>query len=435
MMQNPGPLLEYVRVNGNWLWRGSLLSEPRQADRAAARLHGAFDEVAAYLRQPEDVEKVSRLSIVTPYLLEVEADTEDFEVEGLAGFEVVQFVGKRRKGSSPKGEFSADLAAPAPSGESSFLPVHEQRHWKGFAPQGTPAEQLAIGLERAVRSAFKNFRNDPSRQRYATVLFEKEGDDILLVATDSHRMSVHRLVGLADIVTWGKEKKALVALPELREMAKALRKADQVLLDLSYQGEKILYYWGKDEVNPEFAHPGEAQVDGKSSPLYLPELSIFPEKWREILPKSGDDLAWQVVLNAPEVLEAAESLERDWAIAYSHVMKVEPRKKEGPEGFHLVLSSKAMTLWMEKPAREGKGGEIMEVSVPIGRIEGLKNQISGVVNRSYLKDALSAFGEVLLAGYAPEKLSASDSAAYLTKPLVFLDPQGPTEILVMPMRP
>src|SRR3990172_604071 len=135
MMHNPGPLLEYVRVKGNWHWRGSLLSEPRKADEAAARLHGAFGEVAAYLRQPEDVEKVSRLSMVTPEVLEVEADTENFEVEGLAGFGVVQFVGKGRKSAARMEEAAFSPSAAVLS--SGFSPVHEQRHWKGFVPQGT----------------------------------------------------------------------------------------------------------------------------------------------------------------------------------------------------------------------------------------------------------------------------------------------------------
>ncbi|MCB0221679.1 MAG: hypothetical protein KDH09_18425 [Chrysiogenetes bacterium] len=423
------PLLEYYLDGDTWLWRGSLLGAPATADEFAARMQAAFAETYEYLSEvhPKDAGNIRRLTLVSGDVLEIETGGDDFLLQSKAGFRI-HVVGRYR----PAGVADLSRIGTHRRGRALFLPIRDKVAWKGAAPRDDLSQGALLydGLSRVILSAL---RGDANRQHLSAVLFEKDGSDLMAVATDGHRMSAHRFLGLGGNLD-PKTAKALVPLPAVQELVRnGLRRGrdyvSDVFFDLRRAGEPDTYTWSPKSPS-EQAWQGMVIADGTEFPVPLLDPDRFPN-WCAVLPGAGQ-LAWQIVLSAQEMGDALQALGQDWKAVFSQANGRAPKAKDLPRSVGGHLSSEGLVLSYEDPRDEDAA---LEREVSGSAAKGLKGTLPFLVNPKYLKDALATMGgHCVLAGF-PSDTGGRDGQHYISKPLVFFDEAGPTETLVMPMWP
>lgn len=421
------PLLEYYLDGDTWLWRGSLLGAPVTADEFAARMQAAFAETYEYLSEvhPKDAGNIRRLTLVSGDVLEIETGGDDFLLQSKAGFRI-HVVGRYRPASV------ADLSRIGKRTRALFSPIQDTSAWKGAVPRGDLSQGALLydGLSRVALSAL---RGDVNRQHLSAVLFEKDGSDLIAVATDGHRMSAHRFLGQGGNLD-AKTTKALVPLPAVQELLQSGLKrgrdyVSDVFFDLRRAGEPGTYAWSP-KTPSEQAWQGMVIADGIEFPVPLLDPERFPN-WRAVLPGAGQ-LAWHIVLNAQEMSDALQSLGSDWKAVFSPAKGRAPKTKDLPKSVGGRLHAEGLVLSYEDPRDEDS---VLEHAIPGSAAKGLKTALPFLVNPKYLKDALATMGgHFVLAGF-PSDTSGRDGQHYISKPLVFFDEAGPTETLVMPMWP
>ncbi|MEW6778292.1 MAG: hypothetical protein AB1405_18485, partial [Bdellovibrionota bacterium] len=247
----PWPLLEYYLEGGAWLWRGSLLGDPGTADEFAQKMQAAFVEVYEYLAEvhPKDAQNIRRVTLKSQEVLEIETGGDDFVLQNKAGFPWVHVVGRYRPATVA--DFSRIGKRKGKGGETPFIPIQDTAAWKNVSPRSGTAhgEVFHEGLSRVILSALKDVKSEPGRQRLSSVLFEKDGTDLMAVATDGHRMTAHRFLKEATSAEFDKKSgKAPVPLPTVRDLLKDLLKqgnafALDVFFDLRRRGEPGTYSW------------------------------------------------------------------------------------------------------------------------------------------------------------------------------------------------
>ncbi|MCB0221442.1 MAG: hypothetical protein KDH09_17225, partial [Chrysiogenetes bacterium] len=268
------PLLEYYLDGDTWLWRGSLLGAPATADQFAARMQAAFAEVHEYLCEvhPKDAANIRRLTLVSSDDLEIETGGDDFLLQSKAGFRI-HVVGRYR----PAGVADLSRIGTRRRGQALFLPIQDKAAWKGAAPRVDLSQGALLydGLSRVILSAL---RGDANRQHLSAVLFEKDGRDLIAVATDGHRMSAHRFLGFGGNLD-AKTAKALVPLPAVQELLQSgLRRGrdyvSDVFFDLRRAGDPGTYAWSP-KTPSEKAWQGMVIADGIEFPVPL----LDPERF------------------------------------------------------------------------------------------------------------------------------------------------------------
>lgn len=431
------PLLEYYREGKEWLWRGSLLGDPARADEFAGRMQAAFAETYEYLAKvhPKDAGNIRRLTLKSNDALEIETGGDDVTLQNKAGFSWVHVVGRYRPATVA--DFSRIGGRKGKRSEAPFTPIQDTAAWKNSAQRGDISQGALLhdGLSRVVLSALRNVKKEPGRQHLSAVLLEKDGRDLVAVATDGHRMSAHRFLGQAALARLdAKSHKALVPLPAMQDVLGSVltRGRDfvqDVALDLRRVGEPGTYAW-TPQTPTEEAWQGIVRADGYEHPVPILDPEKFPN-WRAVLPGTGD-LAWHLALSAQDAAAALDALRQDWRAAFSEKHGRGAKAKDLPQSVHCRLSQESFVLSFEDPRT---AGALLEREVPAAARRGLKEPLPVLVNPKYLQDALGTMGgHYVLSGF-PSDTSGRDGAHYISKPLVFFDSTGPTETLLMPMWP
>ncbi|MEW6775929.1 MAG: hypothetical protein AB1405_06530 [Bdellovibrionota bacterium] len=406
--ENPGALLEYLPIGGEWTWRGPLLKKPQEADAFSRMMQAAVEELLPDAR-------IHRISLLPQSQLEIEADAEERSVGPTVGFASVHVL--------PRG-----TKEPAPASRKGrlFVPIEDGSLWKDFPSKVMrEGDQVREGMLRALHSAAK----DSTREGLMSMLFEKEGHDLLIVSSDGHRMTVHRLVGWAHLTDLSaKAPKTVLALTD--DLKSLIRRA------MKGAGEVFFQVLWKQPLPGEADPFGALVLDGQEFSLSLRPPEVFPN-WREV-PKNSVKIDWECLLNGGEVLAALEAVQNEWKKKYAQVHKTEAKSKDIPQGLYCTLSSKGFTLGFETPAKEQSPGtpeSLIALTVPVGELRGARKEILFAVTPRYLKEALSNLAEnVVLAGSLPETAWDKNSPPHVQRPLAFLDAAGPTEIFLMPRR-
>lgn len=409
----PAPLLSYEVIDGEWVWGGSLAtkSDKTDADTASAWIRFAWEGVTQ--AEPESIAaNIQSIALVADGEVEI-------GINGLKRQKAVSYVPDLKIRLVPAGSHRAALAA------QSYRSVIERGGWQ--APELAPARAFHLGLERAIHSAVHS-REDANRaMRLSNVAFEKDGSDVLMLATDGHRLTLHRLVGFAKLVSRFPKADAIIPVTELKNLLPKLKAGRDFQLDLSgHEGPSHVYNYGfKGSYGPALvdAYNGGVIIDGERYDVPVVKHEFLT--WRNVFPRPE----WTVTIDSGELLSVVSELHAKW----SEAIKARPKRsgKKEPSG-RLVFEGKSVHLEITPDLP----GTPETVSADLSSSGLTQNRpVRFYMNFRYLKDALRLLsGPVLLAGESDGSKSI-DGNTYLVKPISFLDASGPTEILIMPMYP
>lgn len=413
MSSTAEPLLSYSLSGAGWRWGGKLSGA--QADQAAEKIRYVWQELAGWLPAAlsESVHSFSLLS----------EDEMAIEITGLKRPQNVNRIAGMVVKLLPV--CSAVPETPATIPKISYRPLQERGGWAN--PPVSPAQLLHQAISRVSHSAVTS-REDANRaMRLSNISFEKDGPDILLVATDGHRLTLHRLVGFSKLVTRLPKDGAIVPVSDLKAVLPSLKGAQDINLDLSgHEGQTHVYNYGfQGSYGPALvdAYNGRITVDGR--PFDIPVVKSEFIKWRHVFPKPE----WSVLVDSGELLQVVTDLHAKWSAA----MKARPKRssKKEPSG-RIVFDRKTVHVEItpDLPGTpETYSGDLASSGLTQNRL------VRFYMNFRYLKDALKLLdGPVVIAG-EDDATKSIDGNSYLVKPVSFLDPIGPTEILIMPMYP
>lgn len=414
LFTNPSePLLTYQVIGGDWVWGGVLSSkaDKSEADAAAAWLKFAWDGVT----QAESEEIAGNIQSIA---LVAEGEIE-MGVEGLRRPKQINYVPDLKIRLIPL------ATAPAAPALETYRSVVERGGWP--SSDDTPARILYRALERVSHSAVHSKEDANRAMRLSNVAFERDGSDILVLTTDGHRLTLHRLVGFAKYVSRMPKADTIVPVAELKALLPKLKTASNVQIDLSgHEGEPQVYNYGfRGSYGPALADAfsGAIVIDGES--FHIPVVKHEFLKWRHVFPKPE----WNVTVDSKELLAAILDLHARWTEAMKARLKRSGKKE--PTG-RLLFDKK--TLHVEITPDLSGTPETYSAELSSSGIS-QNRPARFYMNFRYLKEALRLLhGPVVIAGENDGSKSV-DGQTYLVKPLAFLDPSGPTEILIMPMHP
>lgn len=411
---NPaGPLLIYQVIGGDWVWGGALAANANRtkADEAAAWVKFAWDGVT----QAEPGEIAGNIRSIA---LVAEGEIE-MGVEGLRRPRQINYVPGLKIRLIP---VATARAAPA---LEAYRSVVERGGWA--PPDDTPARTLYRALERVSHSAVHSKEDANRAMRLSNVAFERDGSDILVLTTDGHRLTLHRLVGFAKYVSRLPKADTIVPIAELKALLPKLKTARNVQIDLSsHEGEPQVYNYGfQGSYGPALADAfsGAIVIDGES--FHIPVVKHEFLEWRHVFPKPE----WNVTVDSGELLAAISDLYARW----SETMKNRPKRsgKKEPSG-RLQFDRKSVHIEIT-PDIPGKPETCSATLLSSGISQNRPARF--YMNFRYLRDALRLLhGPVVIAG-ENGGTNSIDGNSYLVKPVSLLDPSGPTEILIMPMHP
>lgn len=409
----PEPLLTYQVVHGDWVWGGKLSAkaDKTEADTAAAWVKFAWDQVTQ--AEAGDIARnIRSIALVADGEVEI-------GIEGLRRPRQISYVPDLKIRLIP-----SEPARTIPVAES-YRSVVERGGWMN--PALPPAQLLHMAIERVSHSAVTSKEDANRSMRLSNIAFEKDGNDLLLLATDGHRLALHRLVGFAKLVSRLPKADTIVPVAELKALLPRLKNAQDVQLDLSgHEGQSHVYNYGfQGSYGPALvdAYNGRISVDGQ--PFDIPVVKHEFLKWRHVFPRPE----WNVTVGSGELLAVVSHLHSRWAEA----MKVRPKRssKKEPSG-RIVFDKKTVHIEItpDMPGTPKTYSGDLELS-------GLTQNrpVRFYMNFRYLKDALKLLdGPVVIAG-ENDSTKSIDGNSYIVKPVSFLDASGPTEILIMPMYP
>lgn len=415
------PVLRYTQSEEGWRWEGSLIGQPAEADSAARFMQGIWGKY----RLPEQFAKnVVSLALFPDSLMEVairglKAAGGEKNIGGVT-IRLVPAAGLRIAGADTR-----ETGKPAAAAKTlSYHPVMEHGGWE--SPDLPDGELLHRAFMKVLHSTAPAKGDANRAMRLANVAFEKDGPDLLLVSTDGHRLTLCRLPGFMRSVPRMPESGAIVPSRELRELLPRLRGARETVINLTgHAGEKTTYSYGfEGSYGPRIvdAWQGALVLDGKPHPLPV-VLNEFV-KWRHVFPVSD----WQVTVDSLQMHEAVSGLLQKWTAA----MRIRPKRaaRREPSG-RLEFAKQKLTLDIT-PDSPGAGSFTAGLHTA-----GLSQNraVRFYINFRYLREALKVIeGPVVITGENDGTRSV-DGASYLVKPVSFLEPSGPAEILIMPMYP
>lgn len=411
---NPSePLLIYEIIGGNWVWGGKLpaKADKTEADTAAAWIQFAWDQVTQ-AETGDIAANIRSIALVSDGEVEI-------GIEGLRRPRQISYVPGLKIRLVPSGQ------ATPPQDSSSYRSVVERGGWEN--PSLPPAQLLHLAIERVSHSAVTSKEDANRAMRLSNILFEKDGNDLLLLATDGHRLALHRLVGFAKLVSRLPKADTIVPVAELKALLSKLENANDIQLDLSgHEGESHVYNYGfQGSYGPALvdAYNGRITIDGQLFDIPVVKYEFL--KWRHVFPRPE----WNVTIDSGELLAIVSDLYAKWAEA----MKTKPKRsaKKEPSG-RLVFDKKTVHVEItpDLPGTpETYSGDLASPGLTQNR------PVRFYMNFRYLKDALKLLdGPVVIAG-ENDGTKSIDGNSYIVKPVSLLDASGPTEILIMPMHP
>lgn len=409
----PAPLLSYEVINGEWVWGGTLATkaDKSDADTASAWIKFAWEGITQ--AEPESIAaNIQSIALVADGEVEI-------GINGLRRQKVVDYVPDLKIRLVPAGTPGATPAA------QSYRSVIERGGWQ--APSLPLARAFHLALERVAHSAVHSKEDANRAMRLSNIAFEKDGSDVLMLATDGHRLTLHRLVGFAKLVSRFPKADAIIPVTELKGLLPRLKAGRDFQLDLSgHEGPSHVYNYGfKGSYGPALvdAYNGAVIIDGDRYDVPVVKHEFLT--WRNVFPRPE----WNVTVDSGELLSAVSELHARW----SEAMKARPKRsgKKEPSG-RLTFEGKSVHLSIT-PDLPGTP-ETFSAGLSSSGLSQTR-PVRFYMNFRYLKDALRLLsGPVLLAGENDGSKSI-DGNTYLVKPISFLDASGPTEILIMPMYP
>lgn len=414
------PLLSYSFSGTGWHWAGTLEGAP--ADEAAERIRQVWANLVDWL--PEHLsESVRSFVLLGDNELEIEIDKlrRPRNISKISGM-TIRLRPSRPSRSGPDFPAAEGKNVPRPL---AYRPLQERGNWTN--PPLAPAQLLHRAITRVSHSAVTP-REDANRaMRLSNLSFERDGRDILLVATDGHRLTLHRLVDFWKYISRLPETRAVVPVAELKNLLPRLKNAGDIHIDLSgHEGQPQTYSYGSRGIHTPAladAYSGSISVDGEefSIPVVKQE---FPG-WRSVFPKPQ----WSVTVDSRTMLEVVSGLHSQWSAAMKGNAGRSARKE--PAG-RLIFEKEQFVLQIT-PDLPGTPETFSGTLVSSGLTQ--SRPVRFYMNLRYLKEALRVLdGPVVIAG-ENEGAKAADGNSYLVRPVTFLVPQGPTEILIMPMYP
>ncbi len=416
---SPEPLLIYRQTEQGWQWSGQLVDSPdkRAADDAAAALQGIWQEVSPRLSAKANL-GVRCFTLLANGDLQVETSgisaPKRLRVE--SGTSVIVHAGATSARATP---------SKAPS-RSAYRPVLERGGWANGAT--SPARNLYTGLSRVITAALSEKEDANRAARLGNVAFEIDGKDVLLVATDGHRLALHRLVDFARHVRRIRSGKALVPVSALRQILPRLKGAGEIGLDLPIgEGPKSVHSYGATGryAGPNLVDAYQGTISIGSDAMTVPVVDQEFLSWRQVFPKPE----WSVTVEPRIVLPAIEGLLSRWTAA----MKSRPKRSAKKEpSARLVFSGDR--LHMDITPDIPSGAETYETGV---QTSGLNQNRPArfYMNLRYLRGVMQLMDSPVLISGENDGSKSIDGNSYLVKPVSLLDATGPTEFLVMPMHP
>lgn len=413
-LPNPAePLLSYSLSGADWHWGGKLSGQ--SADQAAEKIQYVWQQLADWL--PEGLSAgVRSFSLLSDAEMAIEIDglKRAQNVNRIAGMVIRLLPFKTAK--EPQ-------AAVIQKG--SYRPLLQRGGW--LNPDLSPAQVLHQAIERVSHSAVTSKEDANRAMRLSNISFERDGSDILMLATDGHRLTLHRLSGFSKLVTRMPKGEAIVPLGDLKALLPMLKSAQDVQIDLSgHEGQTHVYNYGfEGSYGPALvdAFNGAITIDGQRYDIPVVQTEFI--KWRHVFPSPE----WNVTVDSQELLSAISDLHRKWADA----MKARPKRssKKEPSG-RLVFEKNRLAIDITPDI----AGQTETYSVEMTTTGLSQNRPARFyMNFRYLRDALRLLdGPVVISG-ENDGTKSIDGNSYLVKPISLLDPSGPTEILIMPMHP